>query len=259
MKKYFFGKALVWQIILAVITTISISITTAACITIPTILGGGPKETLATVVSLIMAFAMIVLGVFSGKILAKRLAIGSTSEVNFSKYQYFYYIAFHSAEMFFIALGNIGSAIVFKLMHIASAEDQSAIMILKNTALPQMINTLFTIIGLIIGARFVSSLLCAVCSGEDDEKSFFNKAFVPIVIGFAGAIALYIVGAIVLDYSALGLVRNALDFVIFAAIFYLLKNKLDDEKTRKIATVVLPMVYIGICAITTGIDIVQTL
>lgn len=250
MKKYFFKKTFVWILILDVVTAFIRGAVPGILIPILTFSRLSIDATkISTIITGILTPICIALCIFSGHIFANRLKNDGKFEGNFSKYQYIYYSLTHIGGYLISEIGATVCGVIVTYAYGKVNENDIGSMIATEFLISTVVNIIFGIIFLIVSAKFVSSLLCAVTESEEAEKNYFSKAFFPFTMSMLIAVVISIIYTVCLKQSVFTVISDIVYVIYFAGLLALLKYKFGDEKIMNFTCNILPFGYVLICVV----------
>lgn len=253
MKKYFFNKTLVWSLIITFVFAAIIGAVTGTLIPISHLMNLNIDVSIIREIYIPVSIAVCIL---SGRIFAKRLKSNGNFEGDFSKYQYLYYplivIGGYLISKIGVFIRGFIEEYAFGAVNENDFNSVITVWLLSNA-----IGCIFDIVVLIVGSKLVSALLCAVTEGEEAEKNYFSKAFLPLAMSLTIALVLNFIFAVHFNHGAYSLVDDIVNAIYFAGLLALLKYKFDDEKIKNFTCNILPFVYILISAVFTAIRLMQ--
>ena len=260
MKKYFFKKSFIWIFIIMVMIPFVIGLLPSSLIPITTIFRldiDAPK--ISAIFTRVTTPICIFLYVYSGKLFANYLKDNSEYKGNFNKYQYVFYPLAVASTVLISAADDFINTVFSSSVADKIGETGNIGEVFTAIALPFAISVIFSVVGLIISSKCVSSLLCAVAEGKETEKNYFSKSFIPLTLSIIIAIVLDIAMVLFLKASIYFLIKAAVYAVLFASMLAGLKYKFDDEKAKKLVGNVLPFVYVSLSVVFAVIGLIRTI
>lgn len=259
MKKYFFKKSFIWIFIIMIIIPFVIGIVQSSLIPITTIFRlniDAPK--ISAIITRVTAPICVFLYVYSGKFFANYLNKNSEYQGDFNKYQYVFYLLANLSTYLLFAVEDLIKALTSPFVADKIGETGNIGEVFTAIALPFAISVIFSVAGLIISAKCVSSLLCAAAEGEESGKNYFSKAFLPLTLGIIIAIVLDVAMVLFLKTSIYFLIKGAAYAVLLVSMLAGLKYKFNDEKAQKLVCNILPFVYVSLSVVFAVIGLVKT-
>ena len=260
MKKYFFKKSFIWIFIIMVMIPFVIGLLPSSLIPITTIFRlniDAPK--IAAIFTRVTTPICIFLYVYSGKLFANYLNKNSEYQGDFNKYQYVFYPLAVASTVLISAADDFINSVFSSSVADKIGKTENIGEVFTTIALPFAISVLFSVVGLIISSKCVSSLLCAVAEGEEAEKNYFSKAFLPLTLSIIIAIVLDVAMVLFLKASIYFLIKAAVYTVLFASMLAGLKYKFDDEKIRNLVCNIFPFTYVLLSVVFAVIGLIRTI
>ena len=241
MKKYFTKKTLEWNLIIGLGLSF---VYMAVLMLIDAVLGitgaNIDRDLFSSVYSAVGTSLMTFLGILSGRIFANYLNKNSEYKGDFNKYQYIYNIL---ATGLAFAVTNLSNLI--KEICLAAMGESELV-----TAVVNPLNSLiFGVLGIVVDVICVRSLLCATVQGEEAEKNYFSKAFLPFTVSTIVAAVAEMASIVIFNTDLLDGISTCVYLAFYICLIALLKYKFDDGKIRKIVCNILPFVYCALCAV----------
>lgn len=260
MKKYFFKKSFIWIFIIMVIIPFVIGLLPGSLIPITTIFRldiDAPK--ISAIFTRVTTPICIFLYVYSGKLFANYLKDNSEYKGDFNKYQYVFYPLAVASTVLISAADDFINSVFSSSVADKIGETENIGELFANMALPFAISIIFSIAGLIISSKCVSSLLCSVVEGEEAEKNYFSKAFLPLALSIIIAIVLDVAMVLFLKAGIYFLIKASVYTVLFASMVAGLKFKFDDEKIRNLVCNIFPFAYVLLSVVFAVIGLIRTI
>lgn len=258
MKKYFFKKSLIWILIITVIIPSAIGVFPSLLITLTNLAGLEIDAVkIAGIYTMVTSTIGVFLYIYSGKLFANYLKKNSEYQGDFNKYQYIYYPLLIASIFLISTAADFFDRIIYASDFDKIAPNGIIGDAFAKSMLTLVLSLIVGIVSIVISSKCVSSLLCSVAEGEEAEKNYFSKVFLPLTVSLLIAVVLEIISVIFFELSVLPLVREIAQAVLLLSMLAGLKYKFDDEKTKKLVCNILPFVYVSISVVFAAIGIIR--